>query len=261
MIDLTPLDVRNKRGDFRKSMRGYDAQEVDVFLEMVAERLEALVRENIQLRERVESLGQQVSSQTGREQAVHEALVTAQELRADMQSQAQREAKLILTEAETEARRRVTEADAEVRQRLRDAQRKLDQAHDALQELERRRVRFLKQFKQLLAHEMDAVEVEEERPPLEERPIKVDLTPPPPPPEPPAAPAAESASPDASEPAGEGEGEGAGDGGEVEVPLDASVDELAALYKQRAGAEGESGEEPRDEELFLSLEDEAKEGG
>ena len=35
MIDLTPLDVRNKRGDFKKLLRGYDPQEVDVFLELV----------------------------------------------------------------------------------------------------------------------------------------------------------------------------------------------------------------------------------
>ena len=50
MIDLTPLDVRNKRGDFKKLMRGYDPQEVDVFLEIVAERLEMLTRENIALK-------------------------------------------------------------------------------------------------------------------------------------------------------------------------------------------------------------------
>ena len=59
MIDLTPLDVRNKRGDFKKLMRGYDPQEVDVFLEIAAERLEELVRENIVLRERSESLERQ----------------------------------------------------------------------------------------------------------------------------------------------------------------------------------------------------------
>ena len=40
MIDLTPLDVRNKRGDFKKVMRGYDPQEVDVLLEIAADRLE-----------------------------------------------------------------------------------------------------------------------------------------------------------------------------------------------------------------------------
>ena len=70
MIDLTPLDVRNKRGDFKKLMRGYDPQEVDVFLEIAAERLEELVRENIVLRERSESLERQVGAQTGREQAI-----------------------------------------------------------------------------------------------------------------------------------------------------------------------------------------------
>ena len=54
MIELTPLDVRKKRGDFAKALRGYEAQEVDVFLELVAERMEALVKENLQLRERSE---------------------------------------------------------------------------------------------------------------------------------------------------------------------------------------------------------------
>ena len=66
MIDLTPLDVRNKRGDFKKILRGYDPQEVDTFLELVADRLEDLVREVMHLRERAESLDQQVTSQSGR---------------------------------------------------------------------------------------------------------------------------------------------------------------------------------------------------
>ena len=29
MIELTPLDVRKKRGDFGKTLRGYDPEEVD----------------------------------------------------------------------------------------------------------------------------------------------------------------------------------------------------------------------------------------
>jgi len=50
MIDLTPLDVRKKAGDFRRILRGYDPQEVDIFLELVAERMEVLVRENMALK-------------------------------------------------------------------------------------------------------------------------------------------------------------------------------------------------------------------
>ena len=164
MIDLTPLDVRNKRSDFKKILRGYDPQEVDVFLEMVAERLEALVRENLQLKERSELLQQQVSSSTGRERAVQEALVTAQELRADIRAQAQREADLILQEAQAEVRRRHNEAE-----------RKLDVLNDSLVELERRRMRFLKSFRQLLEREIDGVEVEEARAPLEEHAIEMHL--------------------------------------------------------------------------------------
>jgi len=164
MIDLTPLDVRNKRSDFKKVLRGYDPQEVDVFLEMVAERLEAVVRENIQLSERAQMLQQQVSSSSGRERAVQEALVTAQELRADIRAQALREAELVLQEAQAEARRRLEEVE-----------RKREIIDDSLVELERRRMRFLKSFRQLLEREMDGVEVEEGRAPLEERAIEMTL--------------------------------------------------------------------------------------
>jgi DivIVA domain-containing protein len=56
MIEITPLDVRRKRGDFRKAMRGYEPQEVDTFLDLVAERLEELVKETMMLRERTAQL-------------------------------------------------------------------------------------------------------------------------------------------------------------------------------------------------------------
>jgi DivIVA domain-containing protein len=177
MIDLTPLDVRNKRGDFKKLMRGYDPQEVDVFLEIVAERLEALTRENMALKERAGVLQAQVNSQTDREQAVQAALVTAQELRADIRAQAQREAENVVKAAETEGRRLVAEAEAEARTKLRDAERQFDKLEDAIQMLDRRRMSFLKEFRQLLQREMDVVAVEDGRTPLEERAIDLDLGP------------------------------------------------------------------------------------
>ena len=175
MIDLTPLDVRGKRGDFKKLMRGYDPQEVDVFLEIVAERLEALTRENMALKERTSALQAQVNSQTDREQAVQAALVTAQELRADIRAQAQREAENVVRSAETEGRRLLAEAEAEARTRLRDAERQFDKLEDAIEMLDRRRARFLKEFRQLLEREMDVVAVEEARQPMEERTIDLDL--------------------------------------------------------------------------------------
>jgi cell division initiation protein len=164
MIDLTPLDVRKKRGDFRRLMRGYDPSEVDTFIELVAERLEELVKENLTLRERSERLQEQVGQLTDREHAVQDALVTAQELRGEIRAQAQREADLLRKEAETEGRRLLAEADREVEER-----------RAALAELERRRHRFLGTFRQMLEREMDAIAVEESRSPLDDHAVDLEL--------------------------------------------------------------------------------------
>ena len=175
MIDLTPLDVRKKRGDFRRILRGYDPEEVDTFMDLVAERFEELVRENLSLGEERERLARQLEALEGREKAVQDALVTAQKLREEVGDQSRREAEglreqasrmaeVLKAEAETEIQRRLNEAEALVRERQR-----------ALEDLERSRLKFLKSFRSLLEREMDAVDVEEARRPLEEIPLELDL--------------------------------------------------------------------------------------
>jgi cell division initiation protein len=232
MIDLTPLDVRSKRGDFKRLMRGYDPQEVDGFLEIVAERLEALIRENMALKERAGALHAKVSSQTDREQAVQAALVTAQELRADIRTQAQREAENIVKAAETEGRRLIAEAEAAARTKLRGSERRMDQLSDQIQELERRRARFLKDFRQLLERELDVVDVEADRTPLEERTIDLELGP-----RRPAEPA-ETITADFLPTI-------APDAGPDEVPPpDVPVDQLAAAYERATEAPAEARLDP-----------------
>jgi cell division initiation protein len=164
MIDLTPLDVRKKRGDFGKGLRGYDTEEVDGFLELVAERMEVLVKENLAFRERVERLGEKVVAQEGREQAVQEALVTAQELCQDVKQQASREAKLL----EKEARVRIEGS-------IWESEKLLTDHSVALRELERHRDLFLKAFRTFLERELDTVEVEIGRAPLEDVTLDFEL--------------------------------------------------------------------------------------
>tara|TARA_Y100001949_G_scaffold110737_1_gene93684 strand:- start:2219 stop:2959 length:741 start_codon:yes stop_codon:yes gene_type:complete len=156
MIDLTPLDVRKKRGDFGKGLRGYDPQEVDTFLELVAERMEVLVQENVAFRGRVGDLEETVVAQQGREQAIQDALVTAQELRQDVKKQARREANLLEREAQ-----------GKIDLMIGESEKLLSEHRAALQELERQRERFLKAFRSLLERELDTVKVEFDRPPLE----------------------------------------------------------------------------------------------
>jgi len=150
MIDLTPLDVRKKRGDFRRILRGYEPEEVDTFLQLVAERMEELVRENLAQSEKVARLQEQVGSLEGRERAVHDALVTAERLRSDVKEQAGREAEVVRREAEGDARRIVE-----------DAERAVAEARSQLARLERERRQFLAGFRALLDRQMERLETEE----------------------------------------------------------------------------------------------------
>lgn len=164
MIDITPLDVRKKRGDFGKGLRGYAPQEVDTFLELVAERMEVLVKENLAFRGMIEGLEEKVVSHQGREQAIQDALVTAQELRQDVKKQASREAKLLEREAQ-----------GRVDLMIGESEKLLAEHRGTLQELERQRERFLKAFRTLLERELDTVEVEFGRAPLEDVTLDLDL--------------------------------------------------------------------------------------
>lgn len=161
MIDLTPLDVRKKAGDFTKSLRGYDPQQVESFLELAAERLEELVKENLTLKERVERLAEQVEAQSGREKAVNDALVTAQQLREEISASAEREADALRAEAKVQADRIRSAAEDRARRLVADAEDRLSDLRQASRELTRRRARFLANFRQLLERELDVVEMQE----------------------------------------------------------------------------------------------------
>lgn len=152
MIDLTPLDVRKKRGDFRKVVRGYDAAAVDDFLETVAGRMEELVREQNALAARVDSMTDAIAAYRDRERAMNEALVSAQQLREDVREQAAREADLVLREARAESDRIVGEA-----------RRQATAAAEALKRLQGQRVRFLRLFRTLVERQLAEIEAEEDR--------------------------------------------------------------------------------------------------
>lgn len=152
MIDLTPLDVRKKKGDFSRALRGYDPAVVDGFLDLVAERMEELVRENLALRERSGALADTVAGFREREQAMNEALVSAQQLREELRSQASRDSELLLREARGEAE--------QIRAA---AQREAAEAAEARRRVEGQRLRFLRSFRAFVERQLGEIEMEEER--------------------------------------------------------------------------------------------------
>ncbi|HEY0016243.1 MAG TPA: DivIVA domain-containing protein [Longimicrobium sp.] len=152
MIDLTPLDVKKKKGDFRRAVRGYDTAAVDDFLDTVSARMEELVRENVMASARLESMTESIGNYRVRERAMNEALVSAQQLREEMREQAAREADLVLREARAEADRIVGEA-----------RRQATAAAEALRRIQGQRVRFLRLFRTLVERQLQDIEQEEDR--------------------------------------------------------------------------------------------------
>ena len=53
-MKITPLDIRKQ--SFKKAFRGIDPEEVQAFLEMIAEEFERLNLENLDFKERERSL-------------------------------------------------------------------------------------------------------------------------------------------------------------------------------------------------------------
>ncbi|MEN8144602.1 MAG: DivIVA domain-containing protein [Gemmatimonadota bacterium] len=152
MIELTPLDVRKKREDFRRTMRGYDPEQVEAFLDLVAERFESLVEKETRLTEQVRMMSEQLRTFQERERALNDALVTAQELREDARAQAEQMAESRLRDAEREAETMSRGAEFAVAQ-----------SQERLDELVLRRTHFLRSFRATLLRFMDEVEFEEAR--------------------------------------------------------------------------------------------------
>ena len=149
MIDesfhLTPLDVR--RFDFGRALRGYNAEKVEQFRDQVAEELERLGRVNADLDTKERSSHEQLRAFRERDKALNEALVSAQQLRAETREQAEREAQLLLKEAQAEGERIIEAARAEVRRME--------------AELDSSRRTYLAQMRTLLARQLSEVEASE----------------------------------------------------------------------------------------------------
>ncbi len=127
---LTPLDVRKQ--EFKKQMRGFDPLEVEDFRTRVADAMERLVRERNAFEERATELAERLEAFKDREKAMNEALVAAQQLRAETKEQAEREAQMIV---------RAAEAVAE--SRLERAQRDIEKLHESAEGLSRQHHAYL----------------------------------------------------------------------------------------------------------------------
>jgi len=146
---LTPLDVR--RYDFGRAMRGYDPARVERFREQVAEELERLTRQTVDLDSKAKGFHEQLRAFRERDKALNDALVSAQQLRNEIRESADREASLIVREARAAGERELEEMRSEVR-RL--------EMH--LAELDRARRAHLAQLRQMAERQLAEIAAAEQ---------------------------------------------------------------------------------------------------
>lgn len=99
---ITPHDIRQQQFT-SKMFKGYDPQEVDAFLDDVAEDYEAVLKDIALMREQMAAQEERSRGVAEREKSLQETLVTTQRLAEEMKAAARREAELIVREAELRA--------------------------------------------------------------------------------------------------------------------------------------------------------------
>jgi cell division initiation protein len=128
-MKITPLDIQQKR--FSRAMRGYDREEVEAFLSLVASSFEDLVKELNSLREDLARRDEDIAAHRDLEKTLQETLVTAQRASDEIRESARREGEIAIGEAELQAEKIVQ-----------GAHHRFLRIVDDIQEMKRLRVQF-----------------------------------------------------------------------------------------------------------------------
>lgn len=129
MVNLTPLDIQQQR--FKTRFRGFDIQEVDLFLDQMADAFESLLKQNENLKVESRRLQLEIQGYKSREDAFKRALLNSQRVIEQMKENAQKSAELIVAEAEVKAEKILNKA-----------HNRLAQLHEDIAELKRQRMQI-----------------------------------------------------------------------------------------------------------------------
>lgn len=99
---LSSKDI--KKRDFKKSLRGYDTDEVDAFLETISTHYDKLVLENRNQSDRIKSLLQDIDLYKENELNLQKAIIKSQEVGEQIIENAKRKSEIMIREADLEVR-------------------------------------------------------------------------------------------------------------------------------------------------------------
>jgi cell division initiation protein len=150
LMEFSPLEITQR--EFSRKLRGYDPEEVQTFLEQIAEEMTRLLQEATDRTGQIQRLEAQVRANQEREDSLRNTLVTAQKMTEDMKGNAKREADLILKEAEIKAERL-----------LEQAHRKLAQVQGEIAELVRQRELYISKMRGLIKSHLELLDAQPDK--------------------------------------------------------------------------------------------------
>lgn len=133
MARITPLDIIQK--EFTPNRRGFDPEEVRLFMDQVRETLEETLKDKRRLEERIRDRELELERMRRNEDQIKDTLVLAKKLSADVEDNAKREADLVLGEARLEAQEILSSAQEEYEDTLVEVKALQARRHKLLAEL------------------------------------------------------------------------------------------------------------------------------
>jgi cell division initiation protein len=113
-MKVTPLDIQQQQ--FRVRVRGFDMVEVDNFLDVMANEIEELLRENNRLKEEERQKTEKIQKMERAERELRSVFISAQQIYEEMKNSARKEGDLIIEGAKSTARKILETAQAHAMQ-------------------------------------------------------------------------------------------------------------------------------------------------
>ncbi len=149
---LSPLDIHNK--EFRRGFRGYNEAEVDEFLDEVVRDFELLLKENSEMKQKIEDLEEKVAHFRLLEDTLNNTLVVAQKAAEEVKANAHKEAEVIVREATAQGNKLIEES----RSRARAVEQEFHDLKHEVGIFKARMKALLQSYLEMLEKELDAGE-------------------------------------------------------------------------------------------------------
>ena len=121
---LTPMDIHNHQ--FKKSIRGYNENEVDDFLDRIVVDYEKILRENERLRNAVDTTDKEIEHYRKLEKTMNDTLLVAQKTADDVISAAKKNADELKESAARECQHILAQAQLDAQKQIDGALKKRD---------------------------------------------------------------------------------------------------------------------------------------